>query len=48
VLTQFGGGCLQVDLVVTTPKIQDVAALFAAKAMKQLSVQMNGEFTALA
>jgi hypothetical protein len=33
-LTQFVGGCLQVDLVVSAPKIQEVAALFAAKAMK--------------
>jgi hypothetical protein len=33
-LIQFLGGCLQVDLVVSAPKIQDVAALFATKAME--------------
>jgi hypothetical protein len=47
-LIQFFGGCLQVDRVVSAPKIQEVATLFATKAMKQLSVSMNGEFTVLA
>jgi hypothetical protein len=33
-LTQFLGSCMQVDLAVSTPKVQDVAPLLAAKAIE--------------
>ena len=46
--TQFVSGGVYVDLAVTTPKLQEVAPLLAAKAVIELANAMHDEFTALA
>ena len=47
-ITQFRSGGVYVDLFVTTPKLQEIPTLFAAKAMIELANAMHDEFTALA
>ena len=47
-IAQLLSRSVYVDLVVTTPKLQEIAPLLAAKAMIELANAMHGEFTALA